>query len=93
MAATSVESIELVVEQPTDGHFYWVLRKSDRDGDGGTPVVVESADSPMPTYGTAMMAGIAALQRRADARAPGACVPVVTAWVDRDTDYGPPTVQ
>ena len=91
MADTLVESIELVVEQPTDGHFYWVLCK--REGAGAKPVVVEGADSPMPTFGTAMMAGIAALQRRADARAPGACAPVVTDWVDRDTDYGPPTVQ
>ena len=37
----------------------------------------------MPSYGAAMMAGIAALQRRADARCSGAPtgVPVVTAFV------------
>ena len=87
----SIESIELVVEEPTDGHFYWVLRK--HEGAATKAVVVDSATGPMPSYGTAMMAGIAALQRRADARPPGAGVPVVTAWVDRDTDYGPPTVQ
>ena len=36
----------------------------------------------MPSYGAAMMAGIAALQRRADARGSTAASPVVTVVVD-----------
>lgn len=85
------EAIALIVDEPIDGHFYWVLQK--QDGADCRPVA--AAEGPMPTYGAAMMAGIAALQRRADARGPGAKtggVPVVTAFVNRDTDFGPPTL-
>ncbi|VTU13529.1 hypothetical protein SRS16CHR_00636 [Variovorax sp. SRS16] len=85
------EAIALVVDEPIDGHFYWVLQK--QDGAGCRPI--DAAEGPMPTYGAAMMAGIAALQRRADARGPCAAarsVPVVTAFVNRDADCGPATL-
>jgi hypothetical protein len=63
------EAIALIVDEPIAGHFYWVLQK--QDGSDCRPV--DAAEGPMPTYGAAMMAGIAALQRRSDARAnPGA---------------------
>jgi hypothetical protein len=47
----------------------------------------------MPTYGAAMMAGIEALQRRADARGadPGAA-PIVTTYVDPEKDLGPSAI-
>jgi hypothetical protein len=63
------EAIALIVDEPIAGHFYWVLQK--QDGSDCRPI--DAAEGPMPTYGAAMMAGIAALQRRNDARTnPGA---------------------
>ena len=73
-------AIELIVDEPADGHFYWILR-SREEGDE-KPAVVDAAEGPMPSYSAAMMAGIAALQRRADARGAGAASPVVTVVVD-----------
>jgi hypothetical protein len=80
------EAIALVVDEPIAGHFYWVLQKQD----GADCRPVEAAAGPMPSYGAAMMAGIAALQRRADARgeAGPASVPVVTAFVKPAGDHG-----
>jgi len=60
------EQIELVVDEPVTGHFYWVLVKA--AGDDGQPRPVEQAPGPMPSRSLAMMAGIAALQRRTDAK-------------------------
>jgi len=60
------EQIELVVDEPVAGHFYWVLVKA-ADSDG-QPRPVEQAQGPMPSRSLAMMAGIAALQRRTEAR-------------------------
>jgi hypothetical protein len=60
------EAIALIVDEPIAGHFYWVLQK--QDGNDCRP---DAAAGPMPTYGAAMMAGIAALQRRNDARGSG----------------------
>ena len=63
--------IELLVDEPIAGHFYWILTTPDvRDGH---PTAIDQAPGPMPSRALAMMAGIAALQRRADERwdAPG----------------------
>jgi hypothetical protein len=59
--------------------------------DGADCRPVDAAEGPMPSYGAAMMAGIAALQRRADARrsAGAARVPVVQAFVARPESLGP----
>lgn len=87
------EAIALIVDEPIAGHFYWVLQK--QDGSDCRPV--DAAEGPMPSYGAAMMAGIAALQRRADARAArggletgGAAaarqVPVVNAYIQPPAD-------
>lgn len=82
------ESISLVVDEPIAGHFYWVLQKQD----GAQCRAIDAAEGPMPTYGAAMMAGIAALQRRADARTTDAA-PVVRAWVQRnEPERGPQTL-
>ncbi|RZL89684.1 MAG: hypothetical protein EOP82_18570 [Variovorax sp.] len=76
------ETIELIVDEPIAGHFYWILQKHD-DGKHGGSIVVESSQGPMPSYSAAMMAGIAALQRRADARNDAAATPpIVTVRVD-----------
>lgn len=84
-----IEAIALVVDEPIAGHFYWVLQKQD----GADCRPIDAAEGPMPTYGAAMMAGIAALQRRSDERGSGRrSVPVVTAFVDPGTEHGPLTL-
>jgi hypothetical protein len=70
------EAIALIVDEPIAGHFYWVLQK--QEGNDTRPV--EASPGPMPSYGAAMMAGIAALQRRADLRGAAARVPIVKAY-------------
>ncbi|MBU1360047.1 MAG: hypothetical protein KKC79_04500 [Gammaproteobacteria bacterium] len=83
------EGIALVVDEPIAGHFYWVLQK--QDGVDCRPV--DAAEGPMPTYGAAMMAGIAALQRRTDQkRSPQGTVPVVNAYRRSEPDHGPQTL-
>ncbi len=58
--------IELVVDEPIAGHFYWMLMKLDEHD--GQLRAIDHAPGPMPSRSQAMMAGIAALQRRADER-------------------------
>jgi hypothetical protein len=80
-------NIELIVDEPITGHFYWVLLKEETADE--YPKAVDYAQGPLPSYSAAMMAGIAALQRRADARTPGEGEPpVVTAYVDPRADFG-----
>lgn len=62
--------IELVVDEPVAGYFYWVLMKLD-EGDG-QPKPIDHSPGPMPSRSMAMMAGIAALERRTEERDPGA---------------------
>jgi hypothetical protein len=89
ITAMDTEAIALVVDEPIAGHFYWVLQK--QDGCDCRPI--DAAAGPMPTYGAAMLAGIAALQRRADDRGPGGNGSVVvTAFVDPAEDLGPTIV-
>ncbi|MDM0011015.1 hypothetical protein QTH87_01065 [Variovorax sp. J22P168] len=84
------DAIALIVDEPIAGHFYWVLQK--QDGSDCRPV--DAAPGPMPSYGAAMMAGIAALQRRADARGctDGSAAPTVTVRIDPRQDFGPATI-
>ena len=74
------DAIALIVDEPIAGHFYWVLQKQD----GADCRPVDAAAGPLPSYGAAMMAGIDALQQRADARgcASGTLPPQVTVRVD-----------
>ncbi|MET0540455.1 MAG: hypothetical protein ABWZ88_01745 [Variovorax sp.] len=55
--------IALIVEEPAPGQFYWVLEeqriRAARDAQ------LDRAERPMPSYGLAVMAGIAALEQRA----------------------------
>lgn len=74
------DAIELIVDEPVAGHFYWILQKhAELDG---KPIAIESAEGPMPSYSAAMMAGIEALQRRAERRGQSNACPVVTVYVD-----------
>ena len=84
------ESIALVVDEPIAGHFYWVLQK--QDGCDCRPV--DAAEGPMPTYGAAMMAGIAALQRRTESHGIDAHggPAMVSAFVNLNDEFGPPTI-
>ncbi|VTU29327.1 MULTISPECIES: hypothetical protein [unclassified Variovorax] len=82
----STDTVELVVDEPSAGHFYWILQKHEESC--GEAVVIETAEGPMPSYGAAMMAGIAALQRRADARGAGEPSPIVTVFVDPQDGFG-----
>jgi hypothetical protein len=53
--------IALIVEEPAPGQFYWVLEqqriRAARDA------LVDRAETPMPSYGLAVMAGISALEQ------------------------------
>jgi hypothetical protein len=83
------EAIALIVDEPIAGHFYWVLQK--QDGCDCRPV--DAAEGPMPTYGAAMMAGIAALQRRADGHCPRADGAPIASKLDNPLDrFGPPAL-
>lgn len=82
--AVSQDNIELMVDEPIPGHYYWMLLKEDPEQH---PQAVDYAQGPLPSYSAAMMAGIAALQRRADARADGDSSPVITAFATSPTDF------
>lgn len=82
----SQDNIELMVDEPIPGHYYWMLLKEDSPDQ--YPRAVDYAQGPLPSYSAAMMAGIAALQRRADTRGDGDGVPVITAFVDPRADFG-----
>jgi hypothetical protein len=83
------EAIALVVDEPIAGHFYWVLQKQD----GADCRPIEAAEGPMPTYGAAMMAGIAALQRRADGRSRlRGDMQMASGYARPAEDLGPPTI-
>lgn len=91
----NTEDIALIVDEPIQGHFYWILQR--RDGGDGNPRAVEAAPGPMPTYGSALMAGISALQRRTQPPAPrsGFDMPIVHAFrADRSgpAALGPSTI-
>ena len=73
------DHIELIVDEPIDGHFYWMLLK--QDSTGVAPRTVDAAPGPLPSYSAAMMAGIAALQRRSEGRS-GPRPPVIPASVN-----------
>lgn len=81
----SHDNIELMVDEPIPGHYYWMLLKEETPDHH--PQAVDYAQGPLPSYSAAIMAGIAALQRRADERAEGGGVPVVTAFVDPRADF------
>ena len=74
----NTDDIALIVDEPVAGHFYWILQQ--RDFGDGNPKTIDAAPGPMPTYGSALMAGIAALQRCTQAAGRGFDVPIVHAY-------------
>ncbi len=74
----NTDDIALIVDEPIAGHFYWVLQQ--RDCGNSNPRAVDAAPGPMPSYGSALMAGIAALQRRTRVEGSGFGVPIVHAY-------------
>ncbi|MEJ8858400.1 hypothetical protein WKW79_27785 [Variovorax robiniae] len=55
--------IALIVEEPAPGQFYWVLEEQRIRA--AQDAQLDRAERPMPSYGLAVMAGIAALEQRA----------------------------
>jgi len=76
----SQDNIELMVDEPIPGHYYWMLLKEDSPDQ--YPKAIDYAQGPLPSYSAAMMAGIAALQRRSDTRSDGDSAPAVSAFGD-----------
>ena len=54
----SHDNIELMVDEPIPGHYYWMLLKEETPDHH--PQAVDYAQGPLPSYSAAMMAGIAA---------------------------------
>lgn len=54
-------NLELSIDQPIAGHFYWTIVCLGQAGDA--PRVVDYSRGPMPTRGLATAAGLAALMR------------------------------
>jgi hypothetical protein len=79
--------IALIVEEPAPGQFYWVLEeqriRAARDAQ------LDRADRPMPSYGLAVMAGIAALEQRAGVASPGRQGRITQ---PATMDFGPTTI-
>src|SRR5688572_24149135 len=83
----SHDNIELMVDEPIPGHYYWMLLKEESPDQH--PQAVAYAEGPLPSYSAAMMPGIAALQRRADERTDGdGGTRVVSGFIDRSADFG-----
>jgi len=51
--------LELIVDEPVEGHFYWTIVWRGHAGD--LPRVIDYALGPLPTRGAATRAGVAAL--------------------------------
>jgi hypothetical protein len=61
------KNLELIVDEPIPGHYYWTLVVSSQST--GKPTVVDYARGPLPTHNSATASGIAAMrsQQAADA--------------------------
>jgi hypothetical protein len=55
------KNLELTIDQPIAGHFFWTIVWLGHAGD--VPRVVDYSRGPMPTRGLATTAGLAALLR------------------------------
>jgi hypothetical protein len=53
------KDLEMTVDQPIAGHFYWTIVRLGPSGD--VPRIVDYARGPMPTRGAATAIGLAAL--------------------------------
>lgn len=63
--AQMTKDLEMTVDQPIAGHFYWTIVWLGQAGD--VPRIVDYARGPMPTRGTATATGLAALLRHQEA--------------------------
>ncbi len=55
------KNLELTIDQPIAGHFFWTIVWLGQAGD--VPRIVDDSRGPMPTRGLATSAGLAALLR------------------------------
>ena len=54
------EKLELVLDEASEGHFYWsIIRRSES---GAPPVVIDFSSGPMPTRISARARGCAAMR-------------------------------
>ena len=53
------KDLEMTVDQPIAGHFYWTIVRLGQAGE--VPRVVDYSRGPMPTRGVATATGLAAL--------------------------------
>lgn len=54
-------TLELIIDEATPGHFFWTLVKPTQAGE--KPLVVDFAMGPLPSREAAVAAGNASLQR------------------------------
>ncbi|WP_162565848.1 hypothetical protein [Variovorax sp. SRS16] len=64
------KNLELIVDEPIPGHYYWTIIVSGQPGD--TPTVVDYARGPLPTHNSATASGVAALRSHEAAEAAAA---------------------
>ena len=81
--------IALTVEEAPAGQFYWVLQQQQRLRTWRAAAPVERAMRPMPSYGLAVMAGTAALEKRAGVVLHREIQKVLE---QGGTDFGPTTI-
>ena len=54
------KELELIVDEPIAGHYYWTIARPGRPGE--LPFVVDYAQGPMPTRRLASRLGLTALR-------------------------------
>ena len=83
------KDLQLIVDQPSAGHFYWTI--VDLGGRGEEHSVVDYARGPLPTRSSAMVAGMTALaeHQRTSGPRPGQ---MSAARFDRISDMAPGTL-
>jgi len=64
------KNLELLVDEPIPGHYYWTIVIAGQSCD--PPTVVDYARGPLPTHNSATAAGVAALRSHEAADAPQA---------------------
>jgi hypothetical protein len=55
------DDLELTIDEPTDGHFYWVI-STRTTTKAGAPSVIDFAKGPLPKHQAALDAGLVALR-------------------------------
>jgi hypothetical protein len=54
------KNLELIVDEPIPGHYYWTIVVAGQSC--GTPTVIDYARGPLPTHNSATASGVAAMR-------------------------------